>query len=399
MRTKVKTLLTLFEYAEIIGLNPFWLSQVREDIPRKGQAQNISCDHTMYQDAWQGFEHLSREEIAQSIAQAERLFAKETGFYPAPKYFTEENHPYPGHTLRRNYFPYIQAKHGFIQAIGTELLTSIGTAAVTQTSSYAGSFNDGFTVNIAVPAGTTEAEIAAFFITVDRAGLTLAQSEIKPLNVSITAGTVTITGHITLLVKPEHQVKPDAPELSATAAATYATEIAIYRRTTDLSNTGSLIWIKPYDCANPPCEVELETACFSMRDADKGWLEPVPATYDEEAGAFSISDPYCVSSLPQKAKVNYLAGYPRQTDGRMDYDFARSIALLATALLPQRTAGCNRADQRLLHYRNLPVDEDGNLQVPRSLMEAAGKKFGVMGRGACEALLLMQPVLIDGVSG
>lgn len=399
MRANIRTLLSLFEYAEIIQLNPFWVSQIREGIPRKGQAQNISCDHTMYQSSWQGFEHLGREEIAQSIVHAEKLVAKLTGYYPAPKYFTEEPHSYPGYTMRRNYFPYVQARHRLIQAIGTEMLTAVGDTAVTLSSSYSGTFNDTFTATITVPAGTTADEIAAFFIAVDRAGLSLAQTEIKPLTVSISGTTATFKGHITLLVKPVHQVAPDAPELDATAAGTYVTQISVYRRTVDLSDTGSLVWVKPTDCANPPCEVEMKTACFSMRDAKKGWLEPVPATYDEEAAAFALSDPYCVNTLPHQVKVNYLAGYPRQEDGRMDYGFARAVALLATSLLPNRTAGCNRADQRILYYRNLPVDESGNLQVPRSLMEAAGKIFGTMGRGACEALLLLEPELSEGVSG
>lgn len=387
MRTRYRSLLTLFEFAEIIGLHPFWMSQIDQDVPRRGSVQNITCEHVLFQDAWQGFDHLGREEIAQSISNAEDMISSILGYQPAPKYVVSEPHTYP-QPLRRTYFPYIETRNGYIQAIGTELLTVIGDTSVTLTTPVLLGFQDGFTATIAVPAGTTEDEIAVFFKTADRVGLALEDCEIRPVKVSISANVATITGHITLLVKPEHQIKPNPDKLSATNVATYVTDISVYRRTTDLSDTGNLIWVKPDPCDDPPCSLELKTACFALIDDIKGWLEPVEATYNEETAQFASSDPFCRTYLPTRLRVNYLAGFPL-VQRRMYYQLARIIAYLACALLPNRTAGCNRADQRLFYYRELPIDGKGNLEVPRDLYERAGKTFGVMGRGACEALVLL----------
>lgn len=396
MRTATKTLLSLFEWSQIIQINPFWTAQIVDNVPQRGNIMNVQCDHAMTQYAYQSFDFLSREEIAEAIAQAEDLFSEIAGYYPAPKYVVSERHSYPrdynrqfpihyGMRASSGNFKAIQVKHGHVQVVGTEELTSIGTAAVVLSDETNSGIDDTFTATIAVPAGTIAAAIAAFFVPADRAGLSLEESEIKPLTVSISANVATITGHITLLVLPELQLTVAPQDLSATDSTIYASDIAVYTRETDTTDTGSLIWANIYPCTTPACEAEVSTACFGVRDLETGWLEPVAAAWDATLEQFNLTYPCCVGRNPDRVTVNYLAGFERQSNGRMDFKHAQAIAKLATSLLPQRTCGCDRADQRLYHYRNLPVDQNGNLQVPRELMEEAGEMLGSMGRGAVEA--------------
>lgn len=405
MRSSVQTLLTLYEYCTIIGLNPFWFAQIGKDVPERGNFQNIKCEHTLFQSPYQAYEFLGRDEIGDAIAEAESLIANILGYYPAPKYFVNEPHQYPRSYNRQ--FPYrrgmrnaaggyksIQTKYGHIQVMGIENLTLIDASVPTVLSDETASgIDDTFTATVAVPAGTTAAAIAAFFIPADRPTLSLAESEIKPLNVSIAAGVATITGHISLLVKPILQLAVAPLELSATDNTIYASEIAVYSRATDITDTGSLRWFNVLPCEQPPCEISIETACFGIQDMELGYVYPLPAEWNATTEQFDLSYPCCVGREPDKLTVNYLGGAERQDNGLMQRNFARAVTLLATSLLPNRTAGCTRADQRLWHYKKQPIADNGVLEVSQKLMEETAEVFGNNSRGACEAYKLMQPLI------
>lgn len=396
MVNTVATCLTLFEWAQIIGVSPWWLNQISENVPQRGNVMNVQCDHVMTQYAWQNFDFLCRHEVLESISQAEDLFAEITGYFPAPKYVVAEKHSYPtsynrqfpityGMRANSGQFKSIQVKHGFVQVVGTESLTSIGNAAVVLSDETSSGIDDTFTATIVVPSGTLPAAIAAFFLPADRVNLSLEESEIKPLDVSIAGVNCTITGHISLLVLPELQLTIAPQDLDAADNAIYASSIVVYTRATDISDTGTVIWGNLTPCDTPPCEATIATACFGVRDLETGWLAPLPAEWDTTLDQFNQAYPCCVGRDPDRVTVNYLAGFPRQDNGRMDFKHAQAIAKLATSLLPQRSCGCDRADQRLHHYRKLPVDTNGNLLVPRELMERAGEALGNMGRGSVEA--------------
>lgn len=404
MRTSVRTLLTLFEWSQIIGIQPYWLAQVGDDVPERGSVNVQGCEHVAFQNSWQAYEYLGREEIGEAIAQAEQLFADICGFWPAPRYVVAEQHQYPKNFNRQfpiNYgmraasgqFKSVQTKYGHVQVVGVESLTLVGDFATVLSDETSSGIDDTFTVTAVVPAGTSAAAIAAFFVSADRAGLSLEASEIKPLTVSVSGVNATITGHVSLLVLPELQLKVAPDELSAIDPTIYASSVTIYTRATDISNNGTLIWNNLYPCDAPPCQAEIATACFGIRDFELGFLYALPAEWDSTLDQFNQTYPCCVGRDPDRVTVNYLAGFPRQSNGRMDTKMARIIALLATALLPARICGCNRADQRLHYYRTLPVDEKSNLLIPRATMEAAGNALGVMTRGSCEAWKLMEPII------
>lgn len=397
MVQSIPTLLTLFEWGQIIQLNPYWLQQIGADVPERGSIQNVvGCEHVFFENSYQAYEFLGRREVLEAIAQAEQLFADVCGFWPAPKYIVAEKHQYPRNYNRQfpiryglrassGQFKSVQTRYSHIQVVGIENLTLVGNFATVLSDETGSGINDTFTITAVVPSGTLPAAIAAFFVSADRAGLSLAESEIRPLTVSVSGVNATITGHVSLLVLPELQLRVAPSELSATDNTIYASNVTIYLRATDITSNGTLIWNNIYPCENPPCTAEIVTACFGIQDFDLGWLYPLPAEWDATLEQFNRTYPCCPGRDPDRMTVSYLAGIPRQDNGRMEHSHAVAIAKLATGLLPARTCGCNRADQRLKYYRDLPVDTNGNLLVPRKLMEAAGEMLGNMSRGACEA--------------
>lgn len=392
MRSSTKSLLTLFEWSSIIGMHPFYLAQIGEGVPARSRGD---CQDVMYQNAFQNSDHLSREEIAEAIAQAEDLFAKNVGYYPAPKYIADEPHLLADSGYDYYYWRYrkqtIQTKYGHVQAVGSEALTLADSeVSVVLSDTYSNGIDDTFTVTATVPSGTQASAICAFFKESDRGLLSLQESEIKPLLVSISGTTATIKGHITLLVKPVQQLTLDPISLDATDNTIYADEIDIYTRAVDITDQGSLIWNNGCDC-NGACEATLSDACFQTKSMELGILAPVFASWDADIENFVASYPCC--AMPERVKVNYYAGYPRQDNGRMDQENARIIALLATALLPNRTCGCGRADQRLLYYRDPPTNDQNQIIVSPQIVDDTAKAFGVTGRGAIEAYRLMLPLV------
>lgn len=392
MRSSTRSLLTLFEWSSIIGMHPFYLAQIGENVPARSRGD---CQDVTYQNAFQNSDHLSREEIAEAIAQAEDLFAKNVGYFPAPKYIEDESILLVNDSYDYYYWRWrkqtIQTKYGHIQAVGSEALTLVDDeVAVVLSDTYSNGINDTFTATVTVAAGTQPSAICAFFKTGDRGLLSLQESEIKPLLVTVSGTTATIKGHITLLVKPVEQLTLDPQSLDAEDITIYADEIDIYTRAVDITDQGSLIWNGVCDC-NGACEVSLSEACFQTKSMELGILAPVFASWDADIDNFVASFPCC--AMPERVKVNYYAGYPREDNGRMNQENARIIALLATALLPNRTCGCSRADQRLLYYRNPPTNSQDQIIVSPQIVDETAKAFGTTGRGAIEAYRLMYPLI------
>lgn len=385
MRSDTPTLLSLLEYTEFIEWNPWPFSQINRD---KNNAlifgeKDAKCNRTAFQSAWQMHEWLSRNEVGSAIEQAENLFYDLTGYYPAPKFITEESQQYPRPTqqnMRQGYgtprgdYKAIQVSSKYVQSVGTELLNFVADSAVTLSDSDGDGINDRFTVTQAMPAGTTAGEVAVFFITADRLGRPLDIMEIKPINVSMSGVTATITGSSYQLVLPALQYAAVPSELAYDDATIYATGLAVYTRTIDLSDTGSLIW-DTSNCPDPPCSFEASTACFGIRDAKMGWLTPQPASYDATLAQFASISPNQGSRAPDRIKINYYAGYPRQSDGRMDRKHAKIISLIATALLTNRIGSCGTTNERLFWYRMRPGETRDGQQFVVSQQELDQNPF------------------------
>lgn len=400
-----KPLLSLIEWGEEIGIDPFVLggiSQPRELLfPHPGS----QCQSPFQQFPIQAGERLTREDIADRLVQAEKLISDWLGVFPAPAYWQEEiayPSPFIAGTdptlININDDPKsIQLTYGYLQSVGQYVETVLDdAAAVTLSDPYGDGLNTRFSVTVTVPSGTQADEVLLYFVAADRPGLTRAEGRIQGYTVTITGTSAVITGHVALLVKPANYMKRIPSELSATNLAIYASTVDVYLRTVDTAFGGELIWSlegSPYNCVEPPCEIGMTGACFTPVNLERGWVAPIPASWDETTEAFVSAWPLCGYRAPQRAIVNYVSGIPRYVDGRMVPPFRRAVALLATALLARRETNCALADFRIEYYRTMPTKDDGTLEVPQAILEATGKQFGTMGRGAVQAysLLLNHP--------
>lgn len=392
-----KPLLSLIEWAEEIGLDPFVLagiSQPRETLFPQPVSQ---CQNPIQQFPFQAGERLTREDIAVRLVQAEKLISDWLGVFPAPSFWQEEV-PYPSsfmagtpnHLYNINDEPTsIQLTYGFLQSVGQYVETANTLAkAVTLSDPYGDGFNTRFNATVTVPSGTQADQVLLYFVAADRPGLTQAEGRIQGYTVTVTGTSAVVSGHVALLVKPSNYMKRIPPTLSAATAAVFASTVDVYLRTVDTAFGGSLYWSlegSPYGCTEPPCEVGMTGACFTPVNLARGWVAPIPASWDDTTDAFVSAWPLCGYSAPQRAMVNYVSGIPRLEDGRMVQPFRRAVALLATALLERRMTNCSLADFRIDIYRTTPASGEGVLEVPQEVLNATGKQFGVFGRGAVEA--------------
>lgn len=385
--TRTITLLSLDEYASFIGLNPWYLYQIGTNVPTNSFLDG-TCQYVVFQEPYQMSGHLSREDILQAISQAEELFTQLTNYYPAPTFIANEQSPYPSFYDRSKVsgwgtgagnFKSVQLRYGYVQSMGTEVLTELPQVVTIVFSDPDGDgINERFTITATVPSGTLAGEIKLYNTATDRNDEPMAEYEIKPLNISVSGTTATIFGGSWLLVKPDLQNMIAPETLDAIDPAIYVDDLDIYRLTIDTTDQGALIY--PAYCPDDTdCGEDQIDVCYINKHATMGVVAPRWLDYCAWDNRYYS---------PLRFKANYYAGYPRESNGRMSKKISKIIALLATALMPNLMCGCQRAQQRFFYYRELPVNEAQQLTVSQAMLDAAGSAFGITGRGSVEAYMM-----------
>ncbi|MEO8608911.1 MAG: hypothetical protein ABI690_13550 [Chloroflexota bacterium] len=341
-RASIETLLPLDYFARIMGISPWDFNQCK--YPNRKSAQ---CNDVLFQFPYQK-DRLSREEVAQSIADAEQMIADELGYWPAPKYFTNEEVQYPhawrpatGHSTPK----IVKLKHGHVITGGVFKRIQIGTISgvnLTTADTDNDAVNDTFTAIINDPAIgdiSDSNEIALYFVDADRVGEPLDETwRLRPLKISISGTTATIKGHLTLLIKPilESGVKVEA--LDASVDANYVTSVLCCQVYTDstYSSTDSLqgeaVWNNTPGCTGPRCGNTKRPLCIENRDY--------------RVGKIDLSFPHmCPARKPDRVEVNYLAGLVLDENGQMQPEMARCVAYLAVSLLKHEKCGCDETNK------------------------------------------------------
>lgn len=353
MRASTDTLLSLAEWGEIMGVNLWELAQFGAGFPAENGRQ---CQHVFYQYQWQR-DFISREEIAGAIEKAEAAIALQLKYWPAPKYLDDTVERPPQTRSRAGPARYgVGLPFGYVHGGGILARAEIDPgAAVTRTDEDGDGVKETFTVSVAT-ALTDSEEIALYYTAADRNNLPLGETwRIRPVNVAISGGTATITGHASLLVVPDKTLAVDPAELNVTLDANYVTAVAVYRVYRDTTaaeatpNQGWAIWnaVSQNPCTSTPCVPSTRAICVdeSFTEGRQVYVSyPDPST--------------CVHwRKPDRIRVKYLAGVPRE-QGRMARMYADAVAHLATAWLPADKCGCERS-QRILHWwRALPNDDE-----------------------------------------
>lgn len=337
-----------------------------------------ACPDLLYKYAWQGTGQGSREDITQAIEEAERKFRWYMNFRPAPEYTTDEV-GFPAYYLTGTTwlsraaidgrYPSVTLPEGYVQAIGTERLTLIGNATLAYTDADGDGLDDTFTATIA----TTETDpdkIAVYFRDTDRwdDSPVGADWRIEPVRVTISGGNATIVGRRWQVVKPVlYESQPQEVPLDPTDNATFVTQLAIYQRTTDPTGTTATTsqvmfswegipsdWWYGLCCGNvdngsDPAAVGTVAGRGGVRNSRLGIVSVGSSVYNSDSSTW-VSAPWGSCRTPDRVTVRYLAGYPL-VNGQMQKDYARVLAMLSAAELPNPPCKDDAARARMHHWQ------------------------------------------------
>ena len=373
------TLLSLETWRNLMGFHPyhFWQLSSTDKVP-----VDTGCNTLVWSYPWLSVDAASRQDIAQAIETAEQKLTSYLGYAPAPRYTTTtlEWPPSGGPWGSDGRWLSVPLMDGFVQAVGTEQLTLLGTPALVFTDPDGDGLFDTWTATLATTI-TDTAQIAAYYAAADRLNSDPAGDawRIQPITVSISAGVATIRGRAWQIVKPilyEGFASDAIDPNPALLTSTYVGTLDIYQRTTAMDGTtvatsqGVVTWeTQPWHgwaCCCSGCvaasnpysgsfydvaAVAQAVARVGIRDARHGLVTPAGSLYNTAAQTWSSVD-WAVCSAPDRVTVRYLAGFPLGSDGLMQEPYRTVVARLAAAELARNVCGCEQANRALYYWQH-----------------------------------------------
>lgn len=375
-------LLPVWTFFEVLGFHPWHAFGIAGTGDLRADS---GCDTLIRRYEWQNSDASGSKAIEEAIESAETKLRQYLGYSVAPHYVTETiawpQAAAPWGSDGR--WLDMQLSEGETRAIGVETLTAIQVAAAVAYSDADGDgFDDTFTISAATTI-TDISQIAVYFSTGDRFngwGATTALSprwRVQPLQISISAGTVTIRGPKQLCVRPikyEGAINIGANGLDPSTAGNFVTTLDIYQRytatdgNTVATSQAVIIWEtrpshgwwcccsgcsssdpysgSPYDVAATAQAV----ARVGIRDSRHGLITAAESSYDSTTSIWSALD-WSVCSRPDRVTVRYLAGFPLGSDGQMQEPFRTLVARMAMAELARAVCGCDSANRELYRWQ------------------------------------------------
>ena len=377
---RTPTLLSLAQYADIIGMDPRYFHQVTcTAFPADG-----GCDPVWMQEPWMDPDKASREDLARAIAQAESRIAQLVGFWPAPQWIANESSLYPTRQVRvaAGYYAAspleiinwrrksVETRWARVQKFGRRHVADIELNATILYSTPDGdAFNEWATISITTDtAGFSENEIAVF-----AGDDTSPEKRIRNLKVTLTPTSITIEGDSVLFIDPQLWLASEV--IDGDVPGNFLVTANVHRVYTRDDTTAyaavTLDWIRH------AYEADYTTEGFLRSFLDnRGVVIPVPAQWNTTTETWT---PLLVNALhePHRAHLWYKAGWTANVQGLMEEPFARAVAALATTLLSDPICGCGSAERLIDYWQSLPTGRE----VTFEMMECP---FGPK-RGAWEA--------------
>lgn len=353
------TLLPLDSWAEILGISPWEFAGFTFPAPKSAQ-----CTSVFRKFQWQA-DHLSTSEVADAIADAEQMIAAELLYWPAPFYTVDEVVPYT-RPHQRDLFGFAGDIRGNWKTLSTNwhkvikggvlnrtAIATIGGADLTKQDLDGDGIYETFTAvitNVAIGTVIDPYEIAIYFEAANRHGEAISESwRIRPVTVSISGNTATITGQRVLLAKPNPQYAVNTTAMDATLDTNYVTSVECYRTFTDDTATAALpyqgvaIWKNDPTCSQD-CTFSIKELCLGQHQNEQGQIF---ASFGEPCTwAFPNRE-------PDRVQISYSSGLPL-ANGRMQKDMAQIVAYLSVSLLANEACGCQRTN-RILEKLRAPM--------------------------------------------
>ncbi len=355
-RAETRTKLPLAEWARIMGINPLHFEGVILPADRPSV-----CAQPWFQHPWQDADRVGREDVAIAIARAEEDIERFLRARLLPAWEADEWKP----TIRfhkpemfnlsasdvRGMAQVVQTQWGHMISPGVEkkdeieLDVAIAWASTLPPVAYA---DTGTVAIAALPAAVTkECEIHIYYPGKSGAD----EWEIRPINVSITAGAAAITFKRELTVLESLQEDPETPEILGTVDGNFLTTVDVYRKWNDPQTQVSFLW-EPTGicgCGNATtcvnCAYSTQTGCLMLRgDPKLGVVSYRPGTWDAANDHFDAAA-WAVSRQPDIVRLYYLAGIQDLKRAcptvQMDPAWARTVAYYAAALFDRGVCECN----------------------------------------------------------
>lgn len=412
-RASLPTLLSLDRYARILGVSPphFHGAAGETFFPLDNR-----CSDVWFQHSWQFADAISREDLADAIAEAEEEIALELGFYPAPKWVSQEIHPFPRHYRREVYRQTgrnvreqrvsLKADYAKVIRAGYRSTAPVGTATVAGGALvYSDADSDGFTERAAITLPTTltnEDEIRVYHAS---QGADQAWEIRDPYYKAITGGNIVIYFYAWQLIDPAlWEAFPttaganaiNLAGLEATPAVTVGTlvqSVEVHREYTPDSAVSAQFYWEPVPrttvidglcaiCNGEGCQaciLTTQNGCLHVRNGNLGLVVPQPATWDSSDEEWD-QEAFTQCLDPDFVKIWYYAGdmsnrYLRGVShDPLDDKWARAIAQLATTRLERPFCSCGNAQALAKHWReDLALSGESSYQLG---MEVLDNPFG-----------------------
>lgn len=373
-RSGTATLLPLEEYARIMSIPGWHFNQVQHPgRPRRGAA-----DDFWVQSGYSGDPNriVGRDEVAQAISEAERQIAHVCRFWPAPRWFCGDRErlilwpdPVRGQILTQ---PVLRTRWGYLISAGVETWTQINEdpVAIVYTDTDYDGITDWATITYGLYMyGADECDIEVVPVGQDPEG----NWSIKPLDISVDAGILTIEGPKWMFVDPEiwNGITPAHMDDDDD----FLTHVNIWNHWNDPHPAGVIRWL-PDQCGAGVSDRYQEAMITVLRERT-GAFYPTPASYDESSRTWTrASMTYCES--PQGFYLWYYAGL-RDTNcddcSYMSTALKRAIVSLANCYMADPPCGSTATMERWKRD-----NEDQEMTTYNVAM--ANSHFGTSKRGA-----------------
>jgi hypothetical protein len=374
-RAETLTKLPLDRWAQIMGLNPMHFNGVFMQTPAN---QPNVCAQPWLQHSFQSADRVSREDVANAIAQAEGDMEKELNFRLRPSWEVDEWDPTVrpwrpelhnlSNTDLRGFGPVTSVDWGYFVTGGfrAKEVIEAGAAIV-----FSDNDNDGYsetaTITVSVSI-TNECEVALYYPVggpVINAGEDKWQ--IRPIDVFISAGVATITCARHQLVDADRQsdLIPPADDshlrgVDGAVDANFLGTVDVYRVYNDPQQQVQLLW-EPKGCSScsgtgcAVCSYSVQMGCLLLRGVPRNSnIVYRPAVWNTTDLDFDTAA-WSVKREPDLIRVWYYAGWRDRTLAcptlQMDPFYERAVAYYAAALLDRPICECNNIQSWIEQWR------------------------------------------------
>lgn len=362
-RARIKTKLSLDQWAEILGIDPRHFNQVTT-----AAKPFTLCSTVWKQYAWQENAQVGREDVAQAIATAEQFFEDEVKYSLLPTWEVDERlnllkAGFPDvisvTSLTARGFPHsFQTNMAHIVSGGIEAKTLIQAGAgVSYTDTDGDLYPETATIIVATTVIDPE-EIAVYFPGENARD----EWEIRPLNNPLTRRRdVTISGgNATIVCAREQLVDPDLwnalqPEaVNGDVDANFLSTVDVYRHHNDPQQQVTLMWSpRPNLCtcgttSCPTCAHSTQSGCLIANDYRIGSFHFRPATWNAITEEFDSAS-FAIGRNPDNVRAWYYAGFRDMRNDapnlEMEDQLARAITYFSLTLMRRPVCGCNNIQE------------------------------------------------------